>query len=81
MVSAILKMPLPASGGSTSAILKMPLPASGGSTGGFGEEHYYARSATIMGMGELLWFFGDKFSAAELHVYWLNARRLTLKRL
>ena len=64
-----------------SAILKMPLPASGGSTGGFGEEHYYVRSAIVVGMGELLWFFGDKFSAAELHHYWLNARKLTLKRL
>jgi hypothetical protein len=70
----------PGRGELVNTILKMPLPASGGSTGGFGEEHYYVRNATIVGMGELLYFFGDKFSAAELHAYWVNARKLTVKR-
>jgi hypothetical protein len=70
----------PGPGELVNTILKMPLPASGGSTGGFGGEHYYVRNATIVGMGELLYFFGDKFSAAELHAYWVNARKLTVKR-
>jgi len=58
---------LPGPGELVNAILKMP--ASGGSMGGFGEEHYFVRRATIVGMGELLWFFGEHFTAAELYAY------------
>ena len=55
---------LPGSGELVNSILKMP--ASGGSMGGFGDEHYFVRSATIVGVGELLWFCGMRYTAAEL---------------
>ena len=70
---------LPGPGELVNSILKMP--ASGGSMGGFGDEHYFVRSATIVGLGELLWFFGMRYTAAELYSYFSNARKLTLKRL
>ena len=41
---------------------------------------YYARSATVVGMGELLLFFGREFTASELYDYFTNARQLVTKR-
>ena len=41
---------------------------------------YYARSATVVGMGELLLFFGREFTASELYDYFTNARQLVAKR-
>ena len=41
---------------------------------------YYARSATVVGMGELLLFFGREFTGRELYDYFTNARLLVAKR-
>ena len=49
-------------------------------TSGSGDTYYYARSATVVGMGELLLFFGREFTASELCDYFTNARQLVTKR-
>ena len=41
---------------------------------------YYARSATVVGMGELLLFFGKEFTASELYDYFTKAPQLVAKR-
>ena len=38
------------------------------------------RKAQVIGLGELLFFFGEKFTAGELYAYFVNARKLTCKR-
>ena len=61
----------PASGGGGGAAP----PAVGGSGGGV-----EFRACRIIGFAELLFFFGNEFTAAELHCYWCNARRLCTRR-
>ena len=61
----------PASGGGGGAAP----PAVGGSGDGF-----EFRACRIIGFAELLYFFGNEFTAAELHCYWCNARRLCTRR-
>ena len=41
---------------------------------------YYTRSATVIGMGELLLFFGKEFTASELYDYFTKAPQLVAKR-
>ena len=38
-----------------------------------------ARAARIISFAELLLFFGEDYTAAELHTYWCNARRLSVR--
>ena len=45
-----------------------------------GANHFFARKAQIIGLGELFLFFGEMFTAGELYAYFVNARQLTLKR-
>ena len=35
------------------------------------------RKARVIGLGELLFFLGGKFTAGELYAYFVNARKLT----
>ena len=48
------------------------LPASGGG--------YAVRQARVIGLGELMYFFGDRYAAEELYLYWCHAQKLTLSR-
>ena len=59
-------------------------PASGGGGGAappaVGGGGFEFRACRIIGFAELLHFFGNEFTAAELHCYWCNARRLCTRR-
>ena len=59
------------SGDAISTILKKS--ASGG-------DQFFVRKAQVIGLGELLFFFGEKFTAGEFYAYFVNARKLTCKR-
>ena len=63
--------PRQGSGDVISTILKKS--ASGG-------DQFFVRKAQVIGLGELLFFFGEKFTAGELYAYFVNARKLTCKR-
>ena len=67
----------PGPGEMLSSVLKTP--ASGGGPV-FGAETHLTRRATVVGLGELLWFFGSEFTACELYAFFTHAQRLTLKR-
>ena len=61
---------------------RAPAPAVGGvggapAVGGGGFEF---RCCRIISFGELLYFFGNEFTAAELHAYWCQSRRLCTRR-
>ena len=45
-----------------------------------GGDQFFVRKAQVIGLGELLFFFGEKFTAGELYAYFVNARKLTCKR-
>ena len=63
--------PRQGSGDVISTILKKS--ASGG-------DQFFVRKAQVIGLGELLFFFGEKFTAGELYAYFVNVRKLTCKR-
>ena len=63
--------PRQGSGDVISTILKKS--ASGG-------DQFFVRKAQVIGLGELLFLFGKKFTAGELYAYFVNARKLTCKR-
>ena len=52
-------------------------PAPAPAVGGGRLEVRYAR---IVGFAEILYYFGNEFTAAELHAYWCNCRRLCTRR-
>ena len=46
-----------------------------------GDDHSFrVRTARVIALAELFWFFGDKYTARELYAYYVNARRLVLTR-
>ena len=45
-----------------------------------GDDQFFVRKARVIGLGELLFFYGEKFTAGELYAYFVNARKLTCKR-
>ena len=53
-------------------------PAAGGAPAVGGT--FEVRHCRVIGFAELLWFFGNEFTAAELHAYWCNARRVCIRR-
>ena len=57
-----------------------PAVGGGGVAPAVGGGSFEAHASRIINFAELMWIFGEEFTAADLHAYWYNARRISVRR-